>query len=55
MYFYTADEHYNHKNIIKYCNRPFSNVEEMDETLIANHNSIVNENDITIHGGILLY
>ena len=49
MYFWTADQHYAHKNCIKYCNRPFSSVEEMDEELINRHNSVVGDNDIVIH------
>jgi len=51
MFFYTADEHYNHANIIKFCNRPFSNVREMNETLIKNHNEVVGESDIVVHVG----
>jgi calcineurin-like phosphoesterase family protein len=51
MYFFTADEHYGHKNIIQYCNRPFESVKEMDEVLIANHNSIVNSGDVVVHAG----
>lgn len=51
MYFFTADEHYFHANIIKYCSRPFKNVEEMNETLINNHNSVVKQEDITVHVG----
>ena len=51
MYFFTSDEHYNHKNIIKYCNRPFGSIKEMDDELIARHNSIVTEHDTTIHAG----
>lgn len=50
-YFFTADEHYGHTNIIKYCNRPFKDVNEMNEILIMNHNSIVRPDDITIHLG----
>jgi len=51
MYFFTADEHIAHKKIIEYCNRPFRSVEEMDETIISNHNEVVSKNDIVIHGG----
>jgi len=51
MYFFTADEHYYHANIIRYCNRPFKNVEEMNEALIDNHNSIVESGDTVVHAG----
>ena len=51
MYWFTADEHFGHGNVIKYCKRPFSSVEEMDATLIANHNSVVGKRDITVHVG----
>lgn len=51
MYYFTSDEHYGHKNILKFCNRPFSSVFDMDETLINNHNSIVCDDDTTIHVG----
>lgn len=36
-----SDPHFNHDNIIKYCDRPFKNSEEMNERLIANCNSVV--------------
>ena len=50
-YFFTADEHYFHTNIIKYCNRPFKSVEEMDDTIITNHNKVVTDSDYVIHAG----
>ena len=50
-YFFTADQHLGHSNIIKYCDRPFTDVEEMNEALISNHNEVVGKNDITIHAG----
>ena len=50
-YFFTADEHYYHKNIITYCNRPFKDINEMNEELIKRHNEIVSQDDITFHIG----
>lgn len=41
-----SDPHLNHANIIKYCNRPFSNTLEMNETLRENYNSVVKDGDI---------
>lgn len=48
---FTSDLHFGHKNIIKFCNRPWNSVEEMDEALIENWNSVVKENDIVFDLG----
>jgi calcineurin-like phosphoesterase family protein len=45
-YFFTSDFHLNHANIIKYCQRPFTSLEEMNETIIKNHNERVKPEDI---------
>ena len=49
--FVTADTHFNHENIIKYCNRPFKDVNEMNEVIINNWNSVVSKDDIIYHIG----
>lgn len=42
---FTADFHLGHKNIIRYCNRPFDTVEEMNRTILERVNSRVKAND----------
>lgn len=43
---FTSDQHFWHSNIIRYCNRPFKDVIEMNETIIQNYNSLVSATDI---------
>lgn len=49
--FFTSDSHFNHLNIIKFCNRPFKDVEEMNEKLIENWNKVVPKDGIVFHLG----
>lgn len=49
--FFTSDTHFGHANIIKLCNRPFKDVEEMNEKLVENWNKVVPENGIVFHLG----
>ena len=51
MLFFTSDSHFGHKNILRYCNRPFSSVKEMDEELILRWNERISENDTVYHLG----
>ena len=51
MIFFTADTHFNHRNIIRYCNRPFADVAEMNEAMIANWNRVVGRRDLVYHLG----
>jgi len=43
--YYISDLHFFHANIIKFCNRPFHSVEEMNTILIKNWNNKVSESD----------
>ena len=49
--FFIGDTHFNHTNIIKYCNRPFENIEEMNQIIINNWNKTVKKDDLVIHVG----
>lgn len=49
--FFTSDTHFCHKNIIKFCNRPFKDCHEMNEALIKNWNSVVPEDGEVWHLG----
>lgn len=42
--FFISDPHFYHKNIIKYCHRPFENVKRMNEEMIDAYNSMVSRN-----------
>jgi calcineurin-like phosphoesterase family protein len=50
-FFATADTHYGHKNVIRLCNRPFKDIDEMNEALIKNWNAIVPEDGHVFHLG----
>jgi calcineurin-like phosphoesterase family protein len=51
--FFISDLHLNHPNVIKYCNRPFVNVDDMNETLIKNWNNTIRNKDTVFFLGDL--
>jgi len=50
-FFWTADTHFGHSNVIRYSKRPFSCAEEMDEVLIERWNEIIRDRDTVFHLG----
>ena len=48
---FTADEHYAHWNINRFCNRGFKDLHHMHKTLRDNFNSVVKPEDHTYHLG----
>ena len=49
--FFTSDTHFGHSNIIKFCDRPFKDVEEMDYKLIEAWNKKVPADGLVFHLG----
>ena len=51
MKWVTSDNHFYHGNIIKYCDRPFKDFEEMNNVMITKWNRFVHPQDIVYHLG----
>lgn len=51
MIFFTADTHFDHSRIIKYCDRPFKSVDEMNGEMIKRWNDKVSNKDVVYHLG----
>lgn len=51
MIFFTSDQHFFHKNIIKHSNRPFDNINDMNDSIIKTFNRKVGTHDTTYHIG----
>ena len=43
--FFTSDLHFGHRNVIRFCDRPFEDEKEMARGLIKNWNDVVKPND----------
>jgi len=48
---FISDTHFGHTNVIKYSNRPYATVQEMDESIILNWQQNVRPNDYIFHLG----
>lgn len=48
---FIADTHFGHAGIIEFCQRPFSNADEMDRYMIDSWNAVVQPKDIVYHLG----
>lgn len=48
---FTGDTHFGHERTRQLSKRPFNTIEEMDNTMINNWNSVVEKDDIVYHVG----
>ncbi|MFH1797956.1 MAG: hypothetical protein ABH844_01235 [Candidatus Omnitrophota bacterium] len=54
-YWWISDYHFSHANIIRYSNRPFETVEEMNEVIIRKHNERVKPEDTVFFLGDFIF
>ena len=43
---FTSDQHFDHINVITFCNRPWDDIKEMNKSLIDNWNEVISKNDV---------
>ena len=55
MVYFTSDLHFGHQNIIQLTQRPFNDIQEMNEKLIENYNSVVEKEDTVYFLGDIAY
>ena len=53
--FFTSDLHFGHENVIRFDNRPFASVEEMDAELVRRWNAKVGKGDLVYVLGDLIW
>ncbi|MCR5258564.1 MAG: metallophosphoesterase [Desulfovibrio sp.] len=53
--FLTADTHFGHGAVMRYCSRPFASTEEMDTALFANWRACIGPQDTVYHLGDVLF
>jgi len=51
MEWFTSDTHFNHENIIRLQDRPYSTIQEMDDAMLDTINRHVRKNDTLYHLG----
>lgn len=52
---FASDYHFFHTNVIKYDNRPFKDIDEMNDSLITNWNHYIDKKDVVFYLGDLSF
>lgn len=53
--FFSSDQHFGHRNVLRFCHRPFEDEKQMGQALIDNWNSVVSNDDIVFTMGDLFW
>lgn len=51
MIWFTSDTHFGHVNLLKFCDRPWDDIEKMNATLVDAINAHVSPSDTLYHLG----
>lgn len=54
-FYFISDTHFNHKNIMRFCDRPFVSLEEMEKQMIELWNNTVKENELVFILGDVIF
>lgn len=54
-FYFISDTHFNHKNIMRFCDRPFASLEEMEKQMIDLWNNTVKENELVFILGDVIF
>jgi calcineurin-like phosphoesterase family protein len=52
---FTSDNHFGHKNIIRFSKRPYNDLDEMHEDFVQKWNSVVSDRDVVYHLGDIAF
>ena len=52
---FISDTHFDHRNILRYCNRPFNSIRQMNQTLVENWCNSVRKNEKVFFLGDMSY
>ena len=55
MKYFISDTHFGHENILKFGNRPFETLRQMEKTILKNLNTTLEKGDILYHLGDLAW
>jgi calcineurin-like phosphoesterase family protein len=53
--FFISDPHFDHVNILRYANRPFRSVEEMNDTILRRYNEVVRDDSLVFFLGDMAF
>ena len=52
---FISDTHFDHKNIIRYCDRPFDSTRQMNQTMVKNWHNVLGDDDCVFFLGDMSY